>query len=116
MTAGDFAETVWTGRATAAIQRACEGHINLKQLQNIWAIISPQHFIDKMVSNDTELMIISCKRDSVVHFDLGMRFCKALSKAGAKLKTRVLPCGHYTLASLPFNVMMVSMLVRFFRR
>jgi len=116
MTAGDFAETVWTGRATAAIQRACKDHIDLKQLQNIWAIISPQHFIDKMVSGDTELLMISCKRDSVVHFELGMRFSRALSKAGANLKNHVLPCGHYTLASFPFNVMMVSMLLRFFRR
>ncbi len=116
MTAGDFAETVWTGRATAAIQRACEGHINLKQLQNIWAIISPQNFIDKIVSSDMELLMIGCKRDSVVHFKLGMRFSQALSKAGAKLKIRVLPCGHYTLGSFPFNVVMVSMLLRFFRR
>jgi len=116
MTAGDFAETVWTGRATAEIQRACESHINLKQLQNIWAIISPQHFIDKMVSNDTELLMISCKRDSVVRFELGIRFSRALTKAGAKLKNHVMPCGHYTLASFPFNVMMISMLLRFFRR
>jgi len=116
MTAGDFAETVWTGRATAAIQRACKDHINLEQLQNIWAIISPQHFIDEMVTNNTELLMISCKRDSVVHFKLGMRFSRALSKAGAKLKNHVLPCGHYTLGSFPFNVMMLSMLLRFFRR
>ncbi len=116
MTAGDFAETVWTGRATALIQRACKDHINLRQLQNIWAIISPQNFIDNMVSNKTEIMMISCKRDSVVHFKLGMLFAQALTNAGANLKSHVLPCGHYTLGAFPFNMVMLSMLLRFLRR
>jgi predicted esterase len=116
MTAGDFAETVWTGRATALIQHASKDHINLKQLRNIWAIISPQHFVDKIASNDTRLMMISCKRDSVVHFKLGMRFAQALTSAGVKLKNHALACGHYTLGSFPFNMMMLFMLLRFLHR
>ncbi len=115
MSAGDFAETVWTGRATSLIRQAFEGHINLQQLQNIWAIISPQHFVDEMVANDTPLLLMTCSRDSVVRIELGRRFGKALADAGANIKTPVLPCGHYTLGSFPFNMVMVLNLLRFLR-
>ena len=116
MSAGDFAQTVWTGRATAQIQRAFEDHINLKQLQNIWAIISPQNFVDQMASHGTALLLLTCKRDSVVRFELGAEFGRALHGAGAKLKNHVLSCGHYSLGSFPFNVLMLTMVLRFLRK
>ena len=116
MSAGDFAKTVWTGRATAGIQRACADHINLKQLQNIWTIISPLYFVDRIAANNTPVQLINCKRDSVVRFEQGTRFGDALIEAGVKLKNHTLPCGHYTLGSFPFSIVMLMMLLRFLRQ
>ena len=116
MTAGDFAETVWTGRATARIRQAFEGHISLSQLQQIWSIISPSHFVEKIAANNLPILLMNCKRDSVVKFKLGEEYGKALSEVGVNLTTHALPCGHYTLGSFPFSGVMVFRLLQFLRR
>ncbi len=115
VTAGDFAETVWTGRATSRILGAIEDHINREQLANIWAIISPINFVDRIVANDSPLLMISCRRDAVVQFKLAAQFASTLVNAGANLKWRILPCGHYTLGLFPFNLITVHALLKFLR-
>ena len=116
LTAGDFADTVWTGRATAHIRRAIENHIGPEQFRKAWAIISPVHFVDKFVSNESRLLMVSGRRDQVVRFGLATDYVNALNHAGVNLKWRVLPCGHYTLSMFPFSIMMVAEVLRFLRR
>jgi hypothetical protein len=103
LTAGDFAETVWKGRATQHIRVAVEPHIELAQLKRIWAIISPSSFLDYFRRNSAGLLMVNGRRDKVVPFDSTTRFVEDLSEAGVSIQWRVLPCGHYTLGSFPFR-------------
>jgi pimeloyl-ACP methyl ester carboxylesterase len=105
LTAGDFAETVWTGRATTHIRKAIEGGVTLDQLKRIWAIISPINFARQCAENGSHVMVVSGARDEVVSFDQAKAYVAALKRARVQLSWRVLPCGHYTLSMFPFNVM-----------
>ncbi|MGI9412485.1 MAG: alpha/beta hydrolase family protein [Hyphomicrobiales bacterium] len=116
LTAGDFADTVWTGRATAHIRRTIEDHISIEQLRQAWAVISPLNFVTRFAASGTPLLMVSGRRDAVVRFGLASDYAGALKTAGADLRWRVLPCGHYTLGAFPFSIMMVAELLRFLRR
>jgi hypothetical protein len=115
LTAGDFAETVWTGRATAHIRRQMDDQISLGELQQIWAIISPLNYVKNFAANGSQLRIISGRRDQVVLFRLATAFVRALSVGGVQLSWRVLPCGHYTLAVFPFNIISLYQTIRFLK-
>jgi hypothetical protein len=65
----DFAETVWTGTATAHIRRAIEVGVTLDQLKRVWAIISQISFVELFAENRVQMMIVSGTRDQVVKFD-----------------------------------------------
>jgi pimeloyl-ACP methyl ester carboxylesterase len=115
LTAGDFAETVWCGRATAHIRKVLEANIKLQELRQIWSIISPINFIARYSANHSRLLIISGKFDQVVPFDQATRFVTALRDASVPVEWRVLPCGHFTLADLPFSVISLLKIVLFLR-
>lgn len=115
LTAGDFADTVWTGRATAHIRRQIEPHISPQQFRDAWAVISPLHFVDRFAANGSRLLMVSGRRDEVVRFGLATDYANALTEAGVDLKWRVLPCGHYTLSMFPFSIIMVANLLKFLR-
>lgn len=113
LTAGDFAETVWTGRATRHIRAECEGHIDLNNLREVWSIISPSTFIRRFANRSSRLLIIVGRRDGVVPFVLGERFVDELKSVGANNESHVIPCAHYTLAKVPFSLMCLWYTVRF---
>ena len=113
LSAGDFADTVWTGRATAQIRKAIEKNIGLEQLRKAWAIISPLNFADNFAANGSRIFIVSGARDEVVRIGLATDFVDALTDAGVDVQWRVLPCGHYTLSMFPFSIMMIVDLLKF---
>jgi hypothetical protein len=55
-------------------------------------------------------------RDKVVPFYSTTRFVEELTEAGVSVQWRVLPCGHYTLARVPFSWWSLLLAVRFMRR
>ncbi len=112
LTAGDFAETVWFGRATAHIRKAMGEGISLDQLRRIWAIISPINFVSRWGGGAGRLMLVSGSEDKVVLFDQTTRYIAALRGANVDVKWRVLPCGHYTLATMPFSVIALIYVLR----
>jgi pimeloyl-ACP methyl ester carboxylesterase len=116
LTAGDFAETVWNGRATRHIRAALDSHVELAQLKRIWAIISPSSFLDYFRKSNARLLMVNGRRDKVVPFYSTTRFVEELREAGVSLQWRVLPCGHYTLARVPFSWWSLLLAVRFMRR
>ncbi len=116
LTAGDFADTVWNGRATQHIRSALDTHIEFYQLQKAWAIISPSSFLDHFRTSGARLLMVNGRRDKVVPFDATARFVEELRAAGVRVEWRVLPCGHYTLASVPFSWLSLLLAVHFMRR
>jgi pimeloyl-ACP methyl ester carboxylesterase len=115
LTAGDFAEVVWTGRATRHIRRALETEINLDQLSSVWSIISTGTFAKELSRSDHSTLFISGTRDTVVKPYLTQRFIDQLQSHHAKVRWIRLGCGHYSLALPPFNVVTFARLMYFFR-
>ena len=107
LTAGDFAETVWTGRATAHIKQTIERHIDLADLRRAWAIISPITFAERYRPMSGRLLIVSGRRDQVVQPYLTRNFVEVLREAQVKVLWDILPCGHYSIRMLPFAAFVV---------
>jgi pimeloyl-ACP methyl ester carboxylesterase len=116
LTAGDFSEVVWTGRATQHIRKQFEGQIDLPQLRKIWSIISPSSYLKDFARAAVPLFLISGRRDEVVRFDISGRFVDELRQSGVKVKWKIMPCGHYTLSEFPFSWMALAMIVNFLRQ
>lgn len=105
LTAGDFASVVWAGRATRHIQKAMDGHIDLKDLQQLWSIIAPSPFVDRFGASEVKLLIVSGAYDQVVLPKLAFEFVDQLKRAHVDVKHLCWPCGHYSLGILPFSMM-----------
>jgi pimeloyl-ACP methyl ester carboxylesterase len=116
LTAGDFAEVVWTGRATRHIRRALEAELTLDQLSSLWSIISTGTFTKELSRAGHNILIISGNRDTVVKPYLTQRFINQLHSHDAQVQWVWLGCGHYSLALPPFNVKTFARLLFFFRR
>ena len=115
LTAGDFGEVVWTGRATKHIKAALAAGITLEELRQVWSIISTGTFTEELSRPGHKILILSGSRDRAVAPYLTRRFVDQLKDRGAQLTWHVLPCGHYSLALFPFNALAFLALIRFFR-
>jgi hypothetical protein len=116
LTAGDFAEVTWTGRATQHIRRAVETKITLDQLRSVWSIISTETFARELARPNYSTLIISGTRDTVVRPYLTRRFVEQLKDCDANFGWMRLGCGHYSLARAPFSVLAFVRLLYFFHR
>lgn len=113
LTAGDFAEVVWTGRATRHICEVLEGSIALDELKRIWAIISPSNFVWRLAGSGCRVLVVSGQRDEVVKYDLAQKYVAELVACQANVVWQALPCGHYTLAKPPFNLIALLRTISF---
>ena len=116
LTAGDFAEVTWTGRATQHIRQAVETNMSLDQLRSVWSIISTERFVKELARPDHNTLIISGTRDTVVKPYLTRRFIDQLGAGEADFGWTQLGCGHYSLARAPFGVLAFARMTYFFWR
>jgi hypothetical protein len=116
LTAGDFAEVVWTGRATRHIHQAVSDHVSLEQLKSIWALISTSSYIKELSRPGCQVLVISGSRDRVVMPYLTARFVSEMLTLDVRVKWCRFPCGHYSMASVPFNVLSLSTILYWFSR
>jgi len=116
LSAGDFASVVWTGRATRHIRKAMEGHISLKTLQSLWAVISPDCFVDRFAEAGTKFLLLWARHDQVVLPGLTLEFLDRLKQARADVVSAGLPCGHYSFGEPPFSIFALVRGFLFLRR
>ncbi len=116
LTAGDFSEVVWTGRATQYIKVAVAAGMTLDELKAVWSIVSPGSFAKELSREGHTMLIISGTRDRVVLPCLTERFFEQLRSSRARCDWRMLGCGHYSMGSFPFNAAAFLMVVRFLGR
>jgi hypothetical protein len=116
LTAGNFAEVVWTGRATRHIAAALRGAITLEELRAIWSIISLEPFSEFYVRSGFRLLVMSAARDTVVLPHLSAAFVRRLRDVAAPVQYVTLPCGHYSIGMLPFSVVATSIALMFLRK
>jgi hypothetical protein len=116
LSAGDFAETVWEGRATRHIRGELEGKITLERLRKAWAEISPESYVESINTNRPEVYMINGYYDTVVPPKASQRFIEMLRRHGIAVRTSMLWCGHYTLSVFPFNVIATLKIIKFIVR
>lgn len=113
--AGDFAEVVWTGRATQHIRESIESRITLEDLKHAWSIISPATYAHKLRGRAVHNLIVSAKDDDVFLPYLTKQLIEKYRDERIKLEWTVLPCGHYTIKIFPFNLMFLFTVNRFLK-
>ena len=116
LTAGRFADVVWTGRATQHIASALRGAVTLDELRQIWAIISLEPFVDLYKRPDHRLLIVSARRDAVVLPPLTADFAEKLRVAGVPAQNISVACGHYSIGMLPFSLIATARVLWFLRQ
>jgi hypothetical protein len=116
LTAGDFSEVVWTGRATQSIKNAIAAGMTLEQLKTAWSIVSTGTFARELSRSGHSILVISGSRDRLVLPRLTEQFVEQLQGYQARCDWKVLSCGHYSMGAFPFNAAAFLMLARFLRR
>ena len=101
LTAGSFADFVWTGRATKKIHESLEPEIDLPSLRKAWGPMNLENYVDRLARPDLDLHVVLAKRDNIVLPELSKQFLNRLKEAGAKPSILELNCGHYSLALPP---------------
>ena len=115
LTAGQFGEVVWTGRATRHIRQALEDQLTLAQLNDIWSVISPISYVDRLRDRRLPILVVSGRDDAVFQPELTSQFIGALRNCGMTPRWKVLPCGHYTLGTFPFSLAAMGSVLSFLR-
>jgi dienelactone hydrolase len=111
LTASDFAEVVWTGRATRHIRQSLEAAIGLEELKRAWAILSPITYVEKL---RIPVLVVSGRLDTVFLPYLTERLVEAYRRCGVRCRWHRYACGHYTLGVPPWNVLSLLCVRRFF--
>jgi len=101
LTAGSFADFVWTGRATQLIRESLDPAIELADLRRAWGPLNLENYVDRLARPDLDIHVVLAKRDTVVLPEISKRFIGKLKVAGAKPIILELNCGHYSLAMPP---------------
>ena len=114
--AGDFADVVWSGLATAHVRASLEEHVDIETLRRCWAPISPARFATRLAGRRPKILLVSGAYDPIFLPEHSLALATALRRAGVDFKRVVLPCGHYTLGRPPFYLIDAYLIVRFFRR
>jgi dienelactone hydrolase len=115
LSAGQFGEVVWTGRATRHIRRALEDRMSLSLLDSIWSVISPISYVERLGQRKMPLLLLSAREDDVFLPYLTQQFVGSLRERNVPLRWKVYPCGHYTLGKLPFSALVLLSVIRFLR-
>ncbi len=111
-----FADVVWTGLTTRHIRQGMDGHIQLEQLRDSWAVISPCTFMDKYAGKDKKSLFIYGTCDTTFLPQYSREMIQEARKRNIKLKLVTLPCGHYTLGETPFKYIDAYQICSFLRR
>ncbi len=106
-----FADVVWRGLSTRHVREGLDGHITLDQLRDVWAPISPIHFLPRLQRVRT--LLVYARYDLTFPVDLSRMLIEAFAEQGVAHDLAVLPCGHYSTGSAPFKYLDGYALVKF---
>ena len=111
--ASDFGEVIWNCRPTRHIRASLDGAMTCEQLNSALSLFSPIHYVSKLAANGTAVLGISGRQDQVFAPPLTNRLLNAFAGAGVRHEHKSLACGHYTLGTFPFNVILGRAIQRF---
>lgn len=114
---GYFADVAWNGISTQHVRKGIETDLTLDELREFWRPISPVPFIPRLLKMKPRPMrFIAARYDLTFPVDLSREVIAEVRKLGIDLDVVWLPCGHYTLAELPWKAIDAWKIATFFRK
>ena len=98
-----FADVVWTGLSTQHIRQSLEGVLSLEDLREVWAAISPVHYIHRFADMRKRSLLVYGKYDTTFLPELSQQVVDGFRELDLDHAVAALPCGHYTLGEAPFK-------------
>ena len=101
-----FGDVVWTGQSTRHIRAAFEGiGVSHEQLRDVWACISPSHYMDQFAANPRKILLVHATYDLTFLREYSQQVIENFRRRGIDFVSKVLPCGHYTTGETPYKFM-----------
>lgn len=114
---GYVADVVWKGISTQHVRAGIDPHLTLEELRAFWTPISPVPFIPRLLQMESRPMrFIAARYDLTFPADMSREVINEIRKLGLDLNVVWLPCGHYTLAELPWKALDAWKIATFFRK
>jgi dienelactone hydrolase len=114
---GYVADVVWRGLSTRHLREGFADHLTVDELREFWTPISPVPFIARLKDERRRPMrFISARYDLTFPADLSQNVIAEVKKHGLSLDVVWLPCGHYTLAEMPWRAIDAWKIARFHRK
>ena len=114
---GYVADVVWQGISTQHVRAGIENHLSLAELREFWKPISPVPFISRLLRMEPRPMrFIAARYDLTFPIDLTRQVIDEVKSRGLDLDVVWLPCGHYSLAEMPWKALDAWKIATFFRK
>lgn len=109
-----FADVIWSGLSTEHVRASLDEHVTLDTLRRMWMPISPFPFLDGV--RNKSILLVYALYDLSFPVDLSRALVTECRMRDVPHETRVLPCGHYSSARMPFSLLDGLVLCRFLSR
>ena len=111
-----FADVVWRGISTRHVRQGLERGIDLEELRQLWLPISPRSYYQRLNGSGRKVMLVYARYDLSFPPDESRRLVSDFERLGIRHQKLVLPCGHYSTAKFPFNVVDGVAMARYLSR
>jgi dienelactone hydrolase len=114
---GYVADVVWRGLSTRHLREGFADHLTVDELREFWSPISPVPFIKRLPQlGKRPMRFISARYDLTFPEDLSQQVIAEAKRHQIPLDVVWLPCGHDTLAEMPWRAIDARKIATFFRK
>ena len=114
---GYVADVVWRGLSTKHLREGFGDTLTIEELRDFWAPISPVPFIPRVPAMGRRpIRFIAARYDLTFPEDLSQQVIFEALRFNLPLDVVWLPCGHYTLADMPWRAIDAWKIAMFFRK
>ena len=114
---GFVADVAWRGLSTRHLREGFADDLSLNELREFWTPISPVPFIPRLPKMGRRPMrFIAAQYDLTFPIDLTKDVIAEARRYDLPLDVVWLPCGHYTLASMPWKAIDAWKIAMFMRK
>lgn len=113
MLSSSFADVVWRGLSTEHVRASLTGHVTLDALRHYWGPLSPLSHVKRLAGGDRSTLFISGQYDPTCPPELTQVLYDALAANDARHQKLWLPCGHHTMATFPFSLIVTLRVLTF---
>jgi dienelactone hydrolase len=114
---GYVADVAWRGLSSRHLREGFGNHLTLDELREYWKPISPVPFITRLPKlGERPMRFIAARYDLTFPLDLTARVIAEAKRHNLPLDVVWLPCGHYTMAEMPWKAIDAWKIATFFRK